>query len=421
MKKLLSALMALMLVVSMFAMNVTADGATVYVSAEGKDVADGATGAKDNPFNNIIDAFSALSETGGTIVIVGTVKGDVKWTVKKTVEDEDGNVQETDEFNMSYQVMPAHKGTVVVTGADENAVLDLDITSTTWINTDSTIYRNLKVNFGSARIMFSSYAGHLVVEETCEFTGNPAGSYFYGTGTLEFYNNCGLAHGFANYPNHKPEIYKNDTVVVLGKNAVMGTIWGGLGEVVNNGAYIVKDNAAVTTIWGCGQASSNTASTYVYIKGGSAGTINAKGSNGTEAAKSFIIGGTGNDFKATAADWTATEVNENAALFNKVVKEYKVTGDVNSFVNVANVAEGTKLFAIVDGAAVEMEYCNTVSDGVFFSTVEGATNYVFADAVKVEEPKEDEPTSAPTGDNMAVFAILGAVALAGAFTFKKVR
>ena len=68
-----------------------------------------------------------------------------------------------------------------------------------------------------------------------------------------------------------------------------------------------------------------------------------------------------------------------------------------------------------------MEYCNTISDGVFFSTVEGATNYVFADAVKVEEPKEDEPTSAPTGDNMAVFAILGAVALAGAFTFKKVR
>ena len=35
--------------------------------------------------------------------------------------------------------------------------------------------------------------------------------------------------------------------------------------------------------------------------------------------------------------------------------------------------------------------------------------------------QNNEPTSAPTGDNMVVFAILGAVALAGAFTFKKVR
>ena len=85
------------------------------------------------------------------------------------------------------------------------------------------------------------------------------------------------------------------------------------------------------------------------------------------------------------------------------------------------VADGTKLFAIVDGAAVEMEYCNTISDGVFFSTIEGATNYVYADAVKVVEEPKDEPSAAPTGDNMAVFAILGAVALAGAFTFKKVR
>ena len=62
MKKLLSALMALMLVVSMFAMNVTADGATVYVSLNDECI--GYIGVGDNIKENGKKAFDDLRKSG---------------------------------------------------------------------------------------------------------------------------------------------------------------------------------------------------------------------------------------------------------------------------------------------------------------------------------------------------------------------
>jgi len=422
MKKTISLLMAIMLVASLFAMvNVSAADAVVYVDGvNGKDVADGATGTKDNPFNNMVDAIAALSENGGTVTIIGDVKGNAKYTDKKKAKDENGNEYYTDEVDTYQLSLPKHNGTLIITS--DGGILDLDLPhQMCWNNYGKTIYRDIIVKFGSQRIMFNSYAGHLIVEESCEFQ-NSSSAYFYGTGTMEFYNNCGFSHGFANYTNHIPAEENSDTVVILAKSAAMGTLWNGLNALTTNSAYIIKDNATFTTFWGGGQAPSINASVYLYSKNGAIGTANANGSNGKVPAKSFLIGATGGEnFKATAVDWTVAEANENADLFKTVEKEYKVTGDVNSFVNVANVSEGAKLYAIVDGAAVEISYCNTLSDGVFFSTVEGATNYVFADSAKeVEKPTEGDSAS-DTSDPIALIAIFAVVSLAGALVFKKVR
>ncbi|MBE6550614.1 MAG: hypothetical protein E7665_00630 [Ruminococcaceae bacterium] len=421
MKKLLSALMALMLVVSMCAMNVFAADEVVYVDgANGKDVADGATGAKDKPFNNLVDALAAL-ENGGKVVIIGDVDPLAKLNIYKWAKDDDGNSYMTDELYTDRVDLIA-KGDVVIT-SEGGGIIFSNSESMNYNNIGNITYSKCVISMnGGGRVMFSAFNGQCVVLADNEITGS-AGNYVYCNGVFEWYHPYGFAHIFANYVSGSGVATPSDTVVVLGGDTVQATLWNSSGDCTTNLGLFLQDNAVLSTFHADGQTSLLDANVWLFISGNaSVSAVNVDGhANAGKAEKAYQSGGTTfTGFKPTSEYPVGiNEVNESAALFNKVFKEYKVTADVNSLCTASNIDESAKMFAIVDGAAVEMGYTDTLSDGVFFSTIEGATNYVFADAVKAEEPKDE--TAAPTGDNMAVFAILGAVALAGAFTFKKVR
>ncbi len=421
MKKFLSALIAVMLVVSMCAMNVFAADEVVYVDgANGKDVADGATGAKDNPFNNLVDAFAAL-ENGGTVTVIGDVNPFAKLNVYKTATDDDGNVYYTDETYVDAVDLVA-QGKVTVT-SDGGTIVFANPSSAYYNNVGDVEYTKASLSMNGGRVMFCGYNGYLKMNADCDIVGT-ASNYVYCTGTFEWLHPYGFGHIFANYQTVSNAAKTMDTVLILGGDTAQATVWNGAGDVNTNFAMYVKDNATVTTFHADGQSSAMNGNIWLYIEGnGSVGTINVDGHTGAgKAEKAYQSGGTlAEGFKATSEYPVKAEaVNENAGLFNKVEKEFKVTGDVNSLVTTSGISADAKLYAIVDGAAVEMSYL-TASTGVYFSTIEGATNYVFADALKKAEEPKDDPSSVPTGDNMAIFAILGAVALAGAFTFKKVR
>jgi len=429
MKKLLSCVLAALMIMSVCAiasLTVSAADAVVYV--DGTKDTDG-SGTKDSPFNNLVSAFKALAETGGTVTIIGDVEGNAVLTTHKTETDDDGNVHETEEWVTGTINLPRHKNTIVVT-SDGGALCLGTTTGYRFENYDSTIYRNCTFKFGSSsnRIMFDSFDGHLVVEENCTMNGTD-GHYIYCTGSYELYAPCNFAHAFINYGYTE----KQDTVFVLGKSAAVGTIWYGYGEVESNVAVVMKDSASINNFTG-GQIKgiADNCSVWYYAVNGNAPTATVK-SNSISIPKSFIIGAESGEFAATAADYTVAAASDNTALFNKVAKEYKVTGDVKSFVKVDSVDESNKLYAIVDGEAVEIKYFNTNEDGAFFSTVEGATNYVFADGLKKADEGGNSQggnenqggngggTSVKTGDPIVVLAVIAVVSLAGAVVVKKVR
>jgi len=432
MKKTISLLMAIMLVASLFAMvNVSAADAVVYVDGtKGKDVADGATGTKDNPFNNMVDAFAALSKTGGTVSVIGDVDIGIK-----------GKGEPTSDIDVSLIIeLPKAEKRITVT-SEGGSILFTNQTPKSYNyirHYGDVTYKDAKFVMNSSYApVFCSFGGHFIVESGCEFTGSRAsGMYIWFSGVCEWRNAFKPAHVFSaktkvTLRDEETGNWNEDRSEDIGSVFVLdgnwGTFWNGTSiDLTTNTALIVKKGANLTTFWGGGQCKSVLGSVYLYNEGGTIGTANAQSNNKVDPAKSFIIGATGTNFKATEVDWTVAEANENAALFNKVEKEYKVTGDVGSFIRVANVSADAKLYAIVDGAAVEMKYLATEADGVFFTTVEGATNYVFADDVKEEQkPTEGEgdkdDSAADTSDPIALIAIFAVVSLAGVVVFKKVR
>jgi len=412
--------MAIMLVASLFAMvNVSAADAVVYV--DGKAASNG-TGTKEAPFDNIVDAFAAVAETGGTVTIIGDVDGFKKLTTKKTTEDEDGNVVETDEYIATQVDLAIAKKRVTVT-SDGGALVFTNSGSAYFNHYGDVTYDNAMVNFTGGRVMFSAYNGHFICEANCTLSGT-SGDYMYCTGTVEWKNAAAFDHVFANWSSSAKYASFQDTIFILSGDGKMGTLWNGGHSLNSNAAYITKDNSSYTKFWAGGQTAEGVASdadVYIISKNSFVGDVSTVGSKGGTVNGLYSVGAEVSGFTKVDAPLTATEVNENAALFNKVEKEYKVTADAKSLVNVASVSADAKLYAIVDGAAVEMVYNKTTNDGVWFSTVEGATNYVFADSAKEVEKPSEGGSASDTSDPIALIAIFAVVSLAGALVFKKVR
>ncbi|MEA4832894.1 MAG: hypothetical protein VB118_09820 [Oscillospiraceae bacterium] len=426
MKKVLSMFLAFALIISFCAIaSINAFAADQIVYVDGTAGTDG-DGTKAKPFNNLVSAYNALSKTGGTITITGDVAGDAVFTDKVAEKNDDGTVKTdesgktiyTDEWLKTTINLPRHDNTIIVTGDGGKITF---ANSIQFNNYDSTIYRNLEIDCGGIRVMFDAFQGNFVAEDTVTFS-NCSGSYIYCTGTMEMYATGAFAHSFVSYNGNSGVAQDVETVFVVGKNFNPGTIWGGLGNVSNNLTIIAKEGATINKIAGTGQASAFTGTLTLIDQGATIAALDAKGTVVEPAYSVAINHADATNFKATDYAFKPVEVNENATLFNKVDKEYKVAGAaVNSPIRVANPSAGSKLFAVVNGKATEISYWTTVSDGAFFSTVDGATNYVFADASKAIEKPDDTSTETPkTGDTgLVIFALLAFASCAGIIAAKK--
>ncbi|MBE6551356.1 MAG: hypothetical protein E7665_04395 [Ruminococcaceae bacterium] len=284
------------------------NGKCVYISDSGKDSNDGSENA---PFKTLKRAFNALSnstntkeKSGGYIIIKDTLT---------LFDSEDGkvdSVKDSARYNLDLS-SASHQNPVTICGADSDSKLIFgnkygseDYRRYQGVITAGgpLIFENIEFLYGNGRVTIVS-TNHLRVDDSAYCQSQSNDCYINASGKVELFGGT-YAHVFAPHKDMATDLN-------IGGNAVVGTLWTGLGTISKKVNIGIHGDCQISTLNLGGQASTVTGDQNLFITGGKVGTVAVYSSVTFKGGINVFYSGIPSGAPAVAGDSTLYVLDES--------------------------------------------------------------------------------------------------------------